>query len=230
MARGQKSGAGGVRQQKKRKGGSDKKIFHKKKKTEGAAGFAAAKVPEAQHAAAAKASPAGVPYRLGKGEETAGDLAFANRQTIADIAKKVEDASGAASGSDSDEDASSAPETDAERAARLAREEAVAKSVVSQQGWAPLAQRLNSQSKMFDAELKEDWDDRLSKAERQELNRIDSIEVAAAKKLGLITAPAEDERLELSVRELRAKVRPSQSQITPDATFVQTQAWAALPL
>ena len=34
MARGQKSGAGGVRQQKKRKGGSDKKIFHKKKKTE----------------------------------------------------------------------------------------------------------------------------------------------------------------------------------------------------
>ncbi len=222
MARGQKAGAGGVRQQ-KRKGASSKKMFHKKPRAEGAASapgrFAASKTPAEQHAAAAAAAaarPAGVPYRLGKGKEVQDDLLSANRQVIADIAKLAEDTKGAASVEDSDEDAGAAPESEAERTARIAHEAGVAKEVVSKPGWAPLAQRLNPQSKMFDAELKEDWDDRLSKDERQELNRIDGIEVAAAKKLGLITTPAEDKRLDMSLRELRAKVRASQLQITCD--------------
>jgi hypothetical protein len=222
MARGQKAGAGGVRQQ-KRKGASSKKMFHKKPKGEGGATvaaapapgrFAAAKTPAAQHAAAAAARPAGVPYRLGKGKEVENDLLSANRQVIADLAKSAEDTNGTASGEDSDEEAGAAPESETERAARVAHEAAVAKEVVSKPGWAPLAQRLNRQSKMFDAEFKEDWDDRLSKSERQELNRIDGIEIAAAKKLGLITTPTEDKRLEMSLRELRAKVRASSSQIT----------------
>lgn len=226
MARGQKAGAGGLRQQKKRKGGSSKKMFHKKPKTEGAGAggvgsaaaapasraVAAAKTPEVQHAAAATASPAGVPYSRGKGKEAEDELMSANRQVIADLAKVAADTNDAAQGEDSEEDP--APESEAELAARLAHEATVAEAVVSKQGWAPLAQRLNPQSKMFDAELKEDWDDRLSKAERQELNRIDGIEIVAAKKLGLMTAPKVDKRLEMSVRELRAKVRLIQSRST----------------
>eukprot|EP01043_Picozoa_sp_COSAG02_P088012 COSAG02_NODE_25190_length_666_cov_1.024691_2_plen_105_part_00 len=100
MARGQKAGAGGVRQQ-KRKGASSKKMFHKKPRAEGGAvpapgRFAAAKTPAAQHAAAAAARPAGVPYRLGKGKEVQDDLLSANRQVVADIAKNAEDTDGAA--------------------------------------------------------------------------------------------------------------------------------------
>jgi hypothetical protein len=227
MARGQKAGAGGVRQNKKRKGGAtSKKMFHKKPKPGEAAvagpataaeaapaagRFAAAKDPAAQHAAAAQAGPTGVPFRLGKGREVQSDLLSANRQVIADLAKVAADSTSAQADADGDEDAGAGAETVAERAERVAHEAAVAEAVVAKAGWAPLAQRLNPQSKSFDAEFKEEWDDgSLSKADKQELNRIDALEVAAAKKSGLIAEAVEDERLGMSVRELRAKVRANE--------------------
>lgn len=113
------------------------------------------------------------------------------------------EAAAAAAGNDSD---NSDDEDNEDPQEQAEREGAIAHHMVSQAGWAPLSQRLNPVGKSFDTEFKEEWDG-MPKDEREEYVRIDGLEVAAAKKKGLIVEKVVDTRLEMSTRDLRAKVR-----------------------